>query len=164
MLEMIGLILALVDIYFPKVRDRIEAFLDRQADLAPTRIRPLKRLGALALGIAAIGIACAFLVAMVYEPEIDLQSLPPAGSFGEAVGQIIAALLQAALAYVLLFSLAVAAPLLVALAMIGIVALVALPYAVAPVSSFLNKLTGGHAYAAVGLVLALVGFGSRFVS
>lgn len=161
MLEIIGLALACIDIYFPTLRDRIESFMDRQADLAPTRIRPLLRLGGLTLGVVLIGIACAFLVAIFYRPEVELQSLPPVDSATEWVEQVVGELIRSALAFFLLLTLAILAPLFVALGVLGIIALVAMAYAVAPVSSVLNKVSGGHAFAALGLALALIGLAGR---
>lgn len=156
-LEITGLIMAVVDIYFPTARDAIEAFMDRQAELSPKRIRPLKRLGLIGLGVSTIGIAVSFLVIKVYEP--DLGPMPPINnigdlisvSLGRAIGSMVIVLLVTSIVF--LFTLLV----------LGIVALVALPYAIAPFASALNKLTRGHAYGAIGLLIALIGFGIRFI-
>ena len=152
----VGLVLAIIDVYFPSTKARIERFLDRQAVNYRQNLRRVMKIAAGALAIGVVGLIAAYIVGEVYEPA--LPDRPQPESFEEAVGQIIADALGFAIGKMLV----VVFVLVITLVIILVLVVLAVPFLVAPLSRFLNAITGGHAFAGLGLLLGVTALLTEF--
>ncbi len=148
-LGILGILLAIVDVYMPDVKTSIEDYIDQQAEDYKPKLRRALKLMMWVLIVGVIGVIVAILVGYFYEPEV---SLPEPSNLGEVFSNI----LTGTIAYIAMILLAIGAVLMFTFGIMSILILIMIPFLIAPMSHFLNLITRGHAFAGLGLVLGAV--------